>query len=316
MLAKLFSKTGALAGSEYLIEQEAIVGRDAGCDITLFLHTVSNRHARIYLGEDGQSFFLEDLDSSNGTYLDNHEVTRPRRLGPLHVITFAKNVDMIFQVFPDRASANMRKSSGASASSKGRTQMQDAFVMPEDGLPGMPARSARTQKQASEKPAVPKAPQTTSGVKSAPGNAAPSGPPGSRTTYGEGFAALPDIPGHDDTVLKDASGNLIGSDTPANVVQRFAIVINNVHESDRDVALPDGKSVIGRGEVCDIRVKDEYLSGRHALLRVSGGSVYLSDLGSTNGTFIGDEKLEAEVEIKPGAEFRLGPTTKVMLKMV
>lgn len=295
MLAKLFSKTGALAGSEFVIKKEAVVGRNSGCDITLFLHTVSNRHARIYLGEDGSAFFLEDLDSSNGTFLDKSQVTSPRRLGLLHVITFANNVDMIFQVFPDLASANIQKPAARISDAGPHTQMQDNFALPAGGLPGM-----QQMKDPSDEDS------------------------GSKTTYGEGFAALPDIPGHDDTVLKDASDIAQGSDVPpANTgqapvepVRTFSILINNVHETDRNVVLEEGKSVLGRGDVCTITVRDEYLSGRHALLRVTAGKVFLSDLGSTNGTFVGDEQITEEVELTPGMEFRFGPTTKVLLKEV
>lgn len=42
--------------------------------------------------------------------------------------------------------------------------------------------------------------------------------------------------------------------------------------------------VIGRGG--DIRLEDTATSGRHAELVVLGDSLYLTDLGSTNGTFV------------------------------
>lgn len=42
--------------------------------------------------------------------------------------------------------------------------------------------------------------------------------------------------------------------------------------------------VIGRGG--DIRVDDSTASGRHAELVVLGDSLYLTDLGSTNGTYL------------------------------
>ncbi len=289
MVAKLFSKTGALAGSEFIIEQEAVVGRDASCDISLFIHTISNRHARIYLGEDGRSFFLEDLDSSNGTYLDKSIVHLPTRLGSLHVITFAQNVDMLFQVFPDIKAATQGKRSYEKSDPKHQTHIQDDFAIPAGGLSGIQRTPSRADASA--------------------------------TSYREGFAPLPEIPDHDDTVLKTPSELEVGSinasagrgETSSVPIRKFAIVINNLQETDREVELREGTSVVGRGEVCSIQVRDEYLSGQHAEIYVTSGKVFLRDLNSTNGTFIGDNQLSGETELKPGMDFRLGPTTKIKL---
>ena len=48
--------------------QELIIGRQQGVGLALADEAVSRRHARIYRCED--EFVLEDLGSSNGTYVD------------------------------------------------------------------------------------------------------------------------------------------------------------------------------------------------------------------------------------------------------
>jgi pSer/pThr/pTyr-binding forkhead associated (FHA) protein len=63
--------------------------------------------------------------------------------------------------------------------------------------------------------------------------------------------------------------------------------------------------VVGTGPESDIRLKDEYVSGRHALLQAEDGQLLLSDVGSTNGTFIA--VTQARV-LKPGDCFIVGST--------
>ncbi|MGD9720376.1 MAG: SpoIIE family protein phosphatase [Pirellulales bacterium] len=55
-----------------LAADEMIVGRDQFCDIVLRRHTVSRQHARIVRAADG--FYIEDLSSLNGTYLNGRRI--------------------------------------------------------------------------------------------------------------------------------------------------------------------------------------------------------------------------------------------------
>lgn len=98
MTARLFSKTGDLAGTEFEIEREATIGKSTGNTIVLAPGTISGQHARIYFDDNTQSYFLEDTKSRNGTRLDGMPVSGPERLGRLHVITFANAYDFIFIV--------------------------------------------------------------------------------------------------------------------------------------------------------------------------------------------------------------------------
>jgi pSer/pThr/pTyr-binding forkhead associated (FHA) protein len=44
------------------------IGRDSQCEIRLLDHTISRRHARMIF--QNEEFILEDLDSTNGTYVN------------------------------------------------------------------------------------------------------------------------------------------------------------------------------------------------------------------------------------------------------
>jgi hypothetical protein len=57
---------------------DQVLGRDATADITLADPAISRRHARLYRGADG--VWLEDLGSTNGTYINGDRLTVPYRL--------------------------------------------------------------------------------------------------------------------------------------------------------------------------------------------------------------------------------------------
>jgi pSer/pThr/pTyr-binding forkhead associated (FHA) protein len=62
-------------GRSYELADELTVGRAAGCQITLDDTYVSQLHARVFRKE-GQ-LYVEDLGSTNGTYLNRKKVTAP-----------------------------------------------------------------------------------------------------------------------------------------------------------------------------------------------------------------------------------------------
>lgn len=65
--------------------------------------------------------------------------------------------------------------------------------------------------------------------------------------------------------------------------------------------------VLGRSEA-DILVNDPEVSRKHCALEVRGSTVLLVDLGSVNGTFVDDRKVET-CELEHLGEFRIGATT-------
>ena len=64
--------------------------------------------------------------------------------------------------------------------------------------------------------------------------------------------------------------------------------------------------VLGRSQQCDVVVPYPTISGRHAaLLRIADGWI-VRDLGSTNGTFVADVKVAADMRVKSGDIIGLG----------
>lgn len=66
---------------------------------------------------------------------------------------------------------------------------------------------------------------------------------------------------------------------------------------------------IGRREGCDVCLSyDSQVSREHAVLIFDGERFWLEDTKSTNGTFIGEEKITERTELFPGQLFRVGRT--------
>lgn len=67
--------------------------------------------------------------------------------------------------------------------------------------------------------------------------------------------------------------------------------------------------VIGRSPRNDLCLHlDPLVSARHARIVRDGGGYWLEDLGSRNGTYIGDQRLRERTLIGPGTLFVLGNT--------
>lgn len=66
--------------------------------------------------------------------------------------------------------------------------------------------------------------------------------------------------------------------------------------------------LIGRGNDAAIRLDDDYVSTRHARIVSSAGQWYVEDLGSTNGTYLGSQRLTQPVPVGLGSQIRIGKT--------
>jgi pSer/pThr/pTyr-binding forkhead associated (FHA) protein len=65
--------------------------------------------------------------------------------------------------------------------------------------------------------------------------------------------------------------------------------------------------VIGRDPQCHLRPASAVISKRHCALLVRDGKIFLRDFDSTNGTFVNDQPVKGEVEVRHDDRLKVGP---------
>jgi len=87
-----------------------------------------------------------------------------------------------------------------------------------------------------------------------------------------------------------------------------ALVITEGGLAGTRIALSDKPILIGRANDSTLVLTDDYASTRHARISELNGHWYLEDLGSTNGTYVGTNKVDGPVQIDAGVAIRIGRT--------
>ncbi len=88
------------------------------------------------------------------------------------------------------------------------------------------------------------------------------------------------------------------------------VVILEGNDKGKDFRIRDGQNSLGSDPSCNVVISHPTISGKHASLRAQDGKFFLTDLDSTNGTYLNrDEKRIAREEIKDNDLIRLGEVT-------
>ena len=69
---------------------------------------------------------------------------------------------------------------------------------------------------------------------------------------------------------------------------------------------------IGRSTDCQLILDDDYVSTRHARIYRSGVGYLVEDLGSTNGTYLNNERLSSPAPFTTSDTLRIGRTLIVV----
>lgn len=71
---------------------------------------------------------------------------------------------------------------------------------------------------------------------------------------------------------------------------------------------------IGRAKDSTLVINDDYASGRHARIYSDDGRWVVEDLGSTNGTYLGQQRLTGPQAVSVGQPIRIGKTVLELRK--
>ncbi len=66
--------------------------------------------------------------------------------------------------------------------------------------------------------------------------------------------------------------------------------------------------LIGRANDSTLVLEDDYASTRHARISLQDGMWVVEDLGSTNGTYLGQRKVDGPIPLELGVPVRIGQT--------
>ncbi len=93
---QLTMRSGPTPGKTYPIDQEELIlGRDLANEIAISDPEVSRRHARFFVKND--NIHVEDLGSTNGTFLNGERISSPQQLRFGDVLTLGESIVLVFE---------------------------------------------------------------------------------------------------------------------------------------------------------------------------------------------------------------------------
>ena len=151
---QLVMRAGPNPGKAFtLSKSEIVIGRDVSSDVIVNTAEVSRRHARLYL--DGGVYIVEDLGSTNGTFINGKRLTNPVPLHSGDIIMLGEAATFVYETSQYDPNATMISPAGGDATIA--SSVPPAAV-PQKLTPS-PARSYSGQV-----PAGPAAPQAQGGI--------------------------------------------------------------------------------------------------------------------------------------------------------
>jgi pSer/pThr/pTyr-binding forkhead associated (FHA) protein len=260
-------------GREYAVPAEGLlIGRDASCDVVVATAEVSRRHAKIAPSPEG--YVLTDT-STNGVFVNGERVSATQTLGRGDIVRvgnedFRFYADLIVSATPPDVTPTPAEPAAAAEAARVAAATRPATPPDQPATPAAPA--------APSQPPSPVPPSTASPVASGAGAPTPIVPPRSITSPPSSgrpvLAALEVV----------STGVLKG--------QRFEVRTPLAH--------------IGRGAHNDVVLPDESVSDTHAKLQKRESGWYVVDMGSTNGTYVGGRRVEADQKLEGAPDIRFG----------
>jgi len=103
---QLIMRSGPTPGASFTLEGDQLtIGRDATNEITINDAEISRRHARLTF--QGGKYVLEDLGSTNGTFVNGQRLAGPRVLKAGEVVSFGEQIVLVFEVTASDPGATM-----------------------------------------------------------------------------------------------------------------------------------------------------------------------------------------------------------------
>lgn len=318
---KLTVAQGPSPGQEVeLLKADIVIGRDPNADIVFNSPVVSRRHARLI--RDSQGYQVEDLGSSNGTFLNDQKLIGRSRLQPGDQIRFGQAITLVYSApKPRRASLDdlpiqeQEVVGGVAATMIAEQLPGSAPTTPPQLLVTVAGRDPLEYTLTREAYTLGRAPDNDIVINSqivSRHHARIERVDGSyrlavlqdasNPVFFEGRAlSSPKVLRHKDTLR-------IGSLDPGMMV---TLSYQSPSEAEATAAHPiylGEKTLlqIGRDPTNDVVLNVPTVSRYHAQIERIGQRYRVRDLRSSNGTFVNDQRVEGDVWLKPDDTIRIG----------
>lgn len=279
-------------GREYPVPDAGLViGRDASCDVVVPSSEVSRRHASIVATPAG--YELRD-SSTNGVWVNGTRITGQATLGRGDVVRIGGEE---FRFYADKADLAAMPAAPAAPVAPPRIALPNGpelapieMGLSTGGFPDLEPLDATSLPPLAALPEPEPMPMPVAHAPVAP--AAPAAPAWEPPPAPPAPPVVPAAPSAPAAAVRPALATLEVVNEGLLKGQRFEIRHPLVH--------------VGRGEHNDIVVVEESVSDSHAKIQKRDGAWYVTDMGSTNGTYVAGRRAEGEMELAPGADVRFG----------
>ena len=332
--ARLTIKTGTDSGKVVELAQgELVIGRSAPAGLIITHPEVSRRHARLIFQQG--NYLLEDLGSSNGTFVNGQPIRSPQVLENGAEIQLGSQIKLLFSQEPvggrtvvQTSAAGVQSLQGGqfdrtmvdSDLTAGAVQTSIASEVPPTLLVTVAGQETKTHTLTKNRITLGRADDNDIVVTS---------PIVSRhhatlekTSQGYEIHILPGVintltcqgrPVMERQLLTNADVLRIDSELPGMMVSmtyqapaQAATGISAIQFGDKE------KLTFGRDPNNDVVFDNPRVSRFHAQVTRVGRRYYVTDLRSSNGTFVNDKRVEGNVWLNPQDTIRIGPYKLVM----
>src|SRR6266404_9384350 len=85
------------------------------------------------------------------------------------------------------------------------------------------------------------------------------------------------------------------------------VVLTAGKQEGKVLEIKQPQFLVGRDAQCHLRPASPLISKRHCVLLQREGKVYVRDFDSTNGTFINEQPVKGERELRDADQLKVGP---------
>ncbi|MCX6081928.1 MAG: FHA domain-containing protein [Chloroflexi bacterium] len=293
-----------------LLNLPVVIGRTSPAEVIIDIQDISRRHARI--SREAGVYLIEDLGSSNGTYLNNQRIETAHQFQPGDMLRFGASTTLELVAAPAPApAANATVITTVS-------QISHADLQPASH----PVLSDETREAVIFGQAITKGDGQSGGEPlMAPPTAVPPDPggqSGNETSIGKGTSRLGGKVGDATSIgtippvkggkADDSTSLMPGlADLPPASEVAAQLVVNESGQQPRIINLGGALLRIGRLPDNDVVINNRFVSRYHAELERRGTDYYLSPLPNiSNALLVDGSPVMEPVRLRHGMKIRLG----------